>query len=187
VLAWHGGRGKIGVARVATEEGDVAKLDKLIAQAREHLDEGEDVVSAVQGTYETKIAGNDSVRKGAFIATDRRLVFYAKKLTGYDLESYPYDHISSIEMGKSMMGHQVTFFASGNKVHMKWIDGKQDVAGFISTVRARMKGGARGGADTGATPEPDLSDQIRRLAQLRDEGLVTEEEFQAKKAQLLGL
>lgn len=61
---------------------EVAKLDKLVAQAREHLDEGKDVVSAVQGTYETKIAGNDSVRKGAFVATDRRLVFYAKKAHG---------------------------------------------------------------------------------------------------------
>ena len=175
------------VGDVATEEADVAKLDKLLTQAREHLDEGEDVVSAVQGTYETKIAGNDTVRKGAFIATDRRLVFYAKKLTGYDLESYPYDHISSIETGKGMMGHQITFFASGNKVHMKWIDAKQDVPGFISTVRARMKGGAGDGAAAVASSEPDVSDQIRKLAQLRDEGLVTDEEFQAKKAQLLGL
>jgi hypothetical protein len=165
----------------------VAKLDKLIAQAREHLEEGEDVVSAVQGTYETKIAGSDSVRKGAFIATDRRLVFYAKKLTGYDLESYPYDHISSIEMGKTMMGHHIKFFASGNEARMKWIDQKQDVSGFIAMVRARMKGGAGNGASAPATAEPDASDQIRKLAQLRDDGLITDEEFQAKKAQLLGL
>jgi hypothetical protein len=124
----------------------MAKLDKLLEQAREHLDAGEDVVSAVQGTYETKIAGSDSVRKGAFIATDRRLVFYAKKLTGYDLESYPYDHVSSIEMSKGMMGHEITFFASGNKMHMKWIDKKQDVSGFVSAVRTSMKGGSGGEA-----------------------------------------
>jgi hypothetical protein len=165
----------------------VAKVDKLVAQAREHLEEGEDVLTAVQGTYETKLAGNDTTRKGVFVATDRRLVFYAKKLTGYDLESYPYDHISSIEMGKNMMGHTVTFFASGNKVAMKWIDKKQDVSGFISTVRTRMKGGAGNGAAAPATGEPDLSDQLRKLAQLRDDGILTDEEFQAKKAQLLGL
>ncbi len=166
----------------------MAKLDKLLAQVREHLDEGEDVVSAVQGSYETKIAGNDTVRKGLFVATDRRLVFYAKKLTGYDLESFPYDHISSIEMGKGMMGHQITFFASGNKVHMKWIDKKQDVAGFVSTVRSRMKGGAGGdGAATAKAPAEDTLEQIRMLAQLRDEGILSEEEFQTKKTQLLDL
>ena len=35
--------------------------------------------------------GTDSVRKGSFIATDRRILFYAKKMGGYDLESFPYD------------------------------------------------------------------------------------------------
>jgi Short C-terminal domain len=50
-----------------------------------------------------------------------------------------------------------------------------------------MKGGAGNGAAAPATSEPDAADQIRRLAQLRDKGLLTEEEFQAKKAQLLGL
>jgi hypothetical protein len=32
-----------------------------------------------------------------------------------------------------------------------------------------------------------VSDQVRKLAQLRDEGLLTDEELQAKKTQLLGL
>jgi Short C-terminal domain len=61
------------------------------------------------------------------------------------------------------------------------------VPGFVSTVHIRMKGGAGNGATPPATPKPDAADQIRRLGQLRDEGLLTEEEFQAKKAQLLGL
>lgn len=167
----------------------MSKLDKLVTQAQEHLDDGEQIMSAVQGTYETKLGKNDTVRSGSFIATDRRLVFYAKKLTGYDLESYPYDHISSIEMSKNMMGHQITFFASGNKVNMKWIDAKQDVAEFVGTVRGRMKGGSQtSGSEVIATTKPaDVADQIRRLASLRDEGLLTEEEFQAKKIQLLGL
>jgi len=124
-----------------------------------------------------------------FVATDRRLVFFAKKLTGYDLESFPYDHISSIEMGKSMMGHHITLFASGNKVAMKWIDKKQDVSGFVATVRGRMKGGAGAGdgAPAPAVAELDAADQIRKLAELRDTGILTEEEFQTKKAQILGL
>ena len=34
-------------------------------------------------------------------------------------------------------------------------------------------------------PRPDAFDQIRRLAELRDEGLITSEEFEAKKRELL--
>ena len=67
----------------------MAKRDKLLAGAAEHLDAGESVEAAVLGTYETEIAGSDSVRSGILIATDRRLVFFAKKVTGYELESFP--------------------------------------------------------------------------------------------------
>jgi Short C-terminal domain len=41
---------------------------------------------------------------------------------------------------------------------------------------------------TGATPaaQPDVTEQIAKLAVLRDQGALTEEEFAAKKAELLG-
>ncbi len=166
---------------------DVSKLDKLVGKAKEHLEEGEQVETAINGKYETKIGGNDTVRSGILMATDRRLVFYAKKLAGYDLEVFPYENISSIEMGKNMSGHYVTFFASGNKVHLKWIDKKQDLSGFITAVKTRIAGGsAAAREEMPATPKSeDLASQIRKLAELRDEGILTEDEFQAKKTDLL--
>jgi hypothetical protein len=33
--------------------------------------------------------------------------------------------------------------------------------------------------------QPDIADQIRKLAELRDAGILTSEEFEAKKADLL--
>ena len=35
--------------------------------------------------------------------------------------------------------------------------------------------------------EPDYLDELERLGQLRDDGVITDEEFEAKKKQLLGL
>ena len=98
----------------------MARLDKLLAGAIEYLEPGEPVVEAIDGSYETEILGSDTVRSGVLIATDRRLVFYAKKVTGYDLESFPYSSISSFEQGKNMMGGNVKFIATGNTVAMKW-------------------------------------------------------------------
>jgi hypothetical protein len=37
-----------------------------------------------------------------------------------------------------------------------------------------------------AEPQPDLADQLRKLADLRDAGVLTEEEFAAQKAKILG-
>ena len=36
-------------------------------------------------------------------------------------------------------------------------------------------------------PEPDVSDELTKLAQLHTQGILTDEEFSAKKAQILGI
>ena len=47
----------------------MAKIEKLLEQAKGHLDAGEQVLAAIQGTYETKIMRSDSVRTGILLAT----------------------------------------------------------------------------------------------------------------------
>jgi Short C-terminal domain len=38
-----------------------------------------------------------------------------------------------------------------------------------------------------AAPEPDYVGELERLAQLRDQGILSDEEFEAKKKQILGI
>lgn len=126
--------------------------------------------------------GHDSVRTGVFLATNKRLVFYAKKLTGYDLEVFPYSTISSIEMGKNLMGHKVKFFASGNKASMKWIK-EGDVQKFIEEVKGRI---GKKEAVQGVMPtSDDIPAQIKKLADLKEQGILSEREFETKKKELL--
>lgn len=160
--------------------GVMAKIDKLQRQASEHLEPGESVHAVVMGSYETEILGHDSVRTGILMATDLRVMFYAKKLTGYDLEVFPYSNISSIETGKGMLSHHLAFFASGNKVKMKWIS-VGDVPAFVASVKSRI------GKQEQSTPEAhdDPATQLTKLAGLRDAGVLTEEEFKSKKEEIL--
>jgi hypothetical protein len=44
--------------------------------------------------------------------------------------------------------------------------------------------GKRSTADAGSA-EPDIADQIRKLADLRDAGILSSEEFEVKKTDLL--
>lgn len=161
----------------------MARIDKLLKLAEEHFDDGEQALQTVFGAYETKIMGNDSVRNGIFVATNERLLFFAKKLTGYDFESYPYANISSMEMGKNMMGHYINFFASGNSAKMKWISAG-DVRAFVDTVKSQMA------AAKSAKPAPaglvmDPIEQLERLGKLHAAGVLTDEEFASKKAEML--
>lgn len=164
----------------------MAKIDKLEAGAQSHLEPGEEIQATIQGTYEVKVLGKDSVRTGLLCATDRRVVFFAKKLGGFDLEAFPYKSISSLEQAKSLMGNSVSFFASGNKVSMKWIKDGKALEAFMAIVRERMNESSLAPAASAPAPAPDAIDQLRKLGELRDAGIVTEAEFEAKKAELLG-
>ena len=164
----------------------MAKIDRLLKQAGEHFDGGERALQIVLGSYETKIMGGDSVRDGILIATDQRLLFYAKKLTGYDFEAFPYTNISSMEMGKSLMGHYINFFASGNSVKMKWIrDG--DVRAFVDTVKAQMESAksSKGSSNEVSEQPTDPIEQLERLGKLHAAGVLTDTEFESKKAEIL--
>lgn len=175
----------------------MAKIDKLLGRAKAHLDDGEQVLAAVQGTYETMIMGKESVRTGILLATPTRVVFFAKKLGGYDLESFPYRQISSFEQSKSMMGHVVTFFASGNKVAMKWIADVAAMSKFVEAVRGNLHGQRQElipGTDTSQPSAPQsesaqapdqIMEQIRQLGELHQTGVISDDEFSAKKAELL--
>jgi len=158
-------------------------IDKILNLAKQHLEDNEEVISAIEGSYETKILGKDSVRNGAFIATNKRLIFFSPKMfKNYEMEVFPYENISSIEMGKALMGHYISFFASGNKAKMKWIQSK-NVQEFIDLLKSKL--GKKESATPTSSGNMDIAEQIKKLAELKDAGILTDDEFQAKKTELL--
>lgn len=70
---------------------------------------------------------------------------------------------------------------------MKWIN-KGDVPELVQLVRSRMgKGHATQQAPVSASASvaEDPYEKLRKLAELRDQGVITPEDFEAKKAALL--
>ena len=41
--------------------------------------------------------------------------------------------------------------------------------------------------DPAAAPEPEYAGELEKLSQLKDQGIITDEEFEAKKKQILGI
>ena len=68
-----------------------------------------------------------------------------------------------------------TILFKGGKVEAEFVKAKQ----LIDAYRARLRG-------EGATTKASFDD-LEHLAQLRDRGIITEEDFAAKKKQILGL
>ncbi len=154
----------------------MANMEKNLSALQEHLEPTENVLATVYGLYETKLMGQDSVRSGIFAATNLKVIFFAKKLGGYDLESFPYRSISSVDSSKGMTGFKITIYTSGNQQAMRQIS-KGQVPEFVSIVRDRM----------GKDPSPiGVADELSKLASLKDGGLISEEEWERATSLYLG-
>lgn len=104
----------------------------------QHLGSSEQILVHLKGTYETTFGGKKLLRKGYLVATDKRLVFYGKKLFGYHMESIMYPKVASIEHSRSMMGPYVTVYTSGNVAELKWISGG-NIQEFMDKVLTKIE------------------------------------------------
>lgn len=168
----------------------LASKDKIINDLQKHLHVSEKILDIsgtpvmVSGTFETEILGSKTTKTGHLIATTDRIIFYSKKLTGFEMESFPYKNISSLEQGKNMMGSNLKIIASGNTAYLKWINDANALRIFLSKAQELMSNKS----SSSTVQEPGvigIPEQIKKLAELRDSGILTEDEFQSKKQELL--
>jgi hypothetical protein len=63
---------------------------------------------------------------------------------------------------------------------------EQDAA-YVQQQAAAMEQGMQGAAPPAPAAAPDYAAELEQLAQLKAQGIITEEEFEAKKKQILGI
>jgi hypothetical protein len=153
-----------------------------------HLDEGENVLVSCYGAYDTKSLGSKTVKNGVLVATAKRVIQFGKRLSGFNLETFPLQRITAIEVSKGFMGKRIVIKMSGNESEMKWIT-QGDPDGLVALVREKMAA-SYVSPDVDAAQSPvsanaDIPDQIRKLSELRDSGILSEAEFTSKKEDLL--
>ena len=165
------------------------KIDKLLDLfEKDHLELNETPLAVVKGDYEGVAIGEYGPKAGILIATNQRLVLFINKLFGYELESFPYSNIASLESSKKFLGHRIRFFTSGNKCTMSHITEHRlkDINGFIKQIRNNMGVSPSTSLnETDQNESDDIPSQIEKLSHLKLKGILTEEEFDSKKKELL--
>jgi hypothetical protein len=152
-----------------------------IKHLQEHLWEQEQVRAMTTGTY--------GPGTGLVVLTGRRLLFVKDGVISKATEDFPLEKISSVQWSSGLASGTITIFASGNKAEIKNVN-KDDGKSLTDLLRAVITGQAAVGAradesPTGGSSSEDIFDQLRKLGELRDAGIVTAEEFEKKKAELL--
>lgn len=153
-----------------------SRLAKEISKAQEALEPGEEIICAIAGNKVSK-----STLPGVLLATEKRLIFYSNTLgISKTIESFNYEFISSIDYSTNYnKGASLSFYVSGNKISMNYIR-SEDAKSFVAKVRPRI-----GKKNESSRSSNDITDQIKKLAELKDAGILTEEEFHSKKTELL--
>lgn len=137
------------------------------------------------------------------LATDRRLLivktgWLVGSAFGHKSTSFDYRNLTAVEIRSTMAFGFFEVSAGGMSLPNapKGRQKQQEMPNIVTFAKAdgkhwerfagkvREMAGSPGAPQVGA-PAPDLTDQIRKLADLRDAGVLTEEEFAAKKADLL--
>jgi len=101
----------------------------------------------------------------------------------YKANKYPLSSVTGIiQESKSLSKHFVSLtIGGGQKIIMAIPARKEDAVAFVDFVNALMSSKTTGGAPLSS------ADEIKKFKELLDQGIITQEEFDAKKKQLLGL
>jgi Short C-terminal domain len=169
------------------------RAEKLLAQ---NMGPSEQVLARVKGADDTQ----------CLVLTGQRALiikvgFRAGQTGGGKVTSFDYRNITAVEVRTSIMTGSFAIASGGVQGNERsyWGTSKSDawhapnaipitkkqqpafqqVANFI---RERSRPSAQQEGDAAA---PDIPDQIRKLADLRQQGILSDEEFEAKKSELL--
>ena len=149
---------------------------KEVGHVRNLLRFSERVAELGQGQY--------SGKQGLVVLTNQRLFFFEKSLGSETVEEFALSAISSFSVSKKMTGETLQIHASGNNAEIKSMghgQGDAVASAFRELKRAEMQPHPQ--APTVHDNDPLL--QLERLSALRDKGIVSAEEFEQKKAELL--
>jgi hypothetical protein len=168
-----------------------AKVKQLINDLRPVLIDGEKLIDITNGLATVTRGKSKTERRGTIALTDRRVLIFTKKLGGHDLSDFAYGLITGVEHKRGLLFGELTIRASGDAGHIKQIP-KEDVMRVAQRIRDKIavtksSQTSDANADGGHAAEMQNLEQLEKLADLQKKGVITKEEFAAKKKQLLGL
>jgi hypothetical protein len=161
----------------------MAKKSKHVVKFEErHANDGETVIAWGEGYIGEMMGKGDKTQHfGALIVTEFRVIFYRKGLLGEVLETMPLKSLTSIER-KSTLGHRtIRLHASHDDLEFKSMDKAADAA----LVEAIENGRTYNSPAQTVASQADGLDKLKKLAALKESGVISEEEFNLKKEKLL--
>jgi hypothetical protein len=157
---------------------------KLAGTYRKHFDV---LANCLNGEMiERILMGMDGIQPTCIAATPTKVIIVSQNLLGFfnpmSQATFPYDKISSIAMESALfLGVRINVMAQ--LVTLKMVSPHpQD---FVNFVMEKINGNSS--AVNQSPAAVDVPTQLKKFAELKETGIITEEEFLAQKKKLLDL
>lgn len=153
---------------------------KEIAELPAIISEDEIMFGLVQGVY--------NKGQGILVGTNKRLLFVDKGIIyGLKVEDFGLDKISSIQYETGFIFADIKIMASGNIAKISNVE-KNSGRAFCEKVRTKLSEPKQSATPvTVVQQQVDVADQLEKFARLKEQGILTQEEFDNQKKKLLGL
>ena len=153
------------------------RKDKLIPE--------ETIEADLKGWLDKKTGQNGLIQhNGQLVLTNKRVCFYSEAPFEEIFETIPLSKITSVE-ASSLMGYRVIrIHTAHDDLEFKTLEPKALFDKVLARLE-RLRNEPTGGSVAPAASADSVTDQIKKLGELRDTGLLTDDEFNSKKAQLL--
>jgi len=157
------------------------KLARAVEQVRP-----EETILYIAPTNAVVLTGNKrKAMPGIVVLTDRRLFLYAKILFSVQIESFNMVDINAIDSSSDgIFGSKINIHTHTKSVEIL-TSYKATIATKVFRLLEDTMYAAKNRTNTVAVAAPGAIDQIKKLAELRDQGILTAREFEVKKQELL--
>lgn len=173
------------VREQARAERDLGKRQELIEEASPVLLAGETILDALTGMVPVHRAGGDTERRGTLAVTDRRVFLFTKRIGGHDVQDFVYAQLTSCNYSAGLGFGSVELVTSGGQHSRVTMVGKEEGERIGQLISQQMQA-HRGQPQAAPATAPDPVAQLTQLAAMHDSGALSDEEFAAAKARLLG-
>jgi hypothetical protein len=157
----------------------------------DNLKDGEQIYCVFIGLHNYK-GGTKHDGNYAYALTNKRIIMAQHKLLGANIQSVSIENINDITLSKSGIAgigigtvcidtFKETFNVGTN------VSFASNIYNCVHDALEEIKGSTFGGAGTTAASAKSPVEQVKELKELLDMGIISQEEFDMKKKQLLGL
>ena len=170
---------------------------KRVKKMADVLEDGEQVMYMTKGgTIDVEgagsgksVFGSDRSRKNSLggnirtAITDRRIVIKIPQMLGDDQRVIAYHNIIGADLDTGIVNKRLSIQTSGPTYHIQVGEpGKKEAREIPTWINNKVEGMRQ----SAGQPAIDPTEQLQRLKELHDEGVVSDEEFDEKREKLLG-